>query len=192
MGNHQWWKVDVWVGLAARLWLGTWLQYAFLNTEKWKSRACFEHIWSVFIFNNSQWVFIYLPLPMEAEFLTHRLVFFNFYTQLLKSGMKNSGRISKHDISLVEKFLCIPMAMANGSSNSYETYFEIREVPIPSLTYNLGAMGKTTSKPPGRLAHQIFTMGGSPWLHTNCLMSSDPSCHFRIYVYCALSGGWPP
>ena len=93
------------------------------------------------------------------------LSFFNFYTQLLKSGMKNSGRISKHDISLVEKLLCIPMAMANGSSNSYETYFEIREAPIPSLTYNLGAMGKTTSKPPGQLAHQIFTMGGSLWLH---------------------------
>ena len=29
-----------------------------------------------------------LPLPMEAEFFTCRLVFFNFYTQLLKSGIK--------------------------------------------------------------------------------------------------------
>ena len=51
------------------------------------------------------------------------LSFFNFYTQLLKSGMKNSGRISKHDISLVEKLIFIPLEMANGSSNSYETYF---------------------------------------------------------------------
>ena len=35
----------------------------------------------------------------------------------------------------------------------------------------LGAMGKTTSEPPGRLTHQIFTMGGSPWRHTNCILS---------------------
>ena len=31
-------------------------------------------------------------------------------------------------------------------------------------------MGETTSEPPGRLAHQLFTTGGSPWLHTNCLL----------------------
>ena len=48
----------------------------FLECRKWKSRACFKHIWSVFIFNNSQWVFMCLNLPIEAEFLTHRLVFF--------------------------------------------------------------------------------------------------------------------
>ena len=73
-------------------------------------------------------------VPTLSEFLTCRLVFFNFYTQLWKSGMKNSGRISKHNISLVEKLIFIPLEMANASSNSYETYFEIRGVPIPSLT----------------------------------------------------------
>ena len=69
---------------------------------------------------------------MEAEFLTCTidLPFFNFYTQLSKSGMKNIGRISKHDIGLVEKFL----ELANGLSNSCEAYFEVREVSIPSLT----------------------------------------------------------
>ena len=35
------------------------------------------------------------------------LSFFNFYTQLLKSEMKNSGSINKHDISLVEKLIFI-------------------------------------------------------------------------------------
>ena len=79
MGSHPWWKVDVWLGPVPRFWLGTWLWYAFLNPEKQKSRAwCFEHIWSVFIFNNSQWVFMCLPLPMQAEFLTHRPLFFQF------------------------------------------------------------------------------------------------------------------
>ena len=65
--------------------------------RKKESGACFKHIWSVFIFNNSQWVFMCLSLPMEAEFLTCSLVFLQFYTQLLKSRMKNSGRISKHN-----------------------------------------------------------------------------------------------
>ena len=62
------------------------------------------------------------------------LSFSKISPQFLKSGMKNSGRISKHDISLVVKLICIPLEMANGLSNSCETYFEICEVPIPSLT----------------------------------------------------------
>ena len=52
--------------------------------EKWKSRACFEHIWSIFIFNNSQWVFMCLPLPMEAQFFTCRLLFFQFWHPTLE------------------------------------------------------------------------------------------------------------
>ena len=36
---------------------------------------------------------------------------------------------------------------------------------------HIGATCQAMSEPPGRLTHQLFTTGGSLWLHTNCLMT---------------------
>ena len=38
---------------------------------------------------------------------------------------------------------------------------------------HIKATCQATSEPPGRLTHQLFTTGGSLWLHTNCLLAPD-------------------
>ena len=125
MGSHPWWKVDVQVGLAGHLWL--W--HAFLNAEKWKSRACFEHIWSIFIFNNSQQVFMCLPLPMEAKFLTPRLVFFQFFTPNSWKVRWRTVEASASTISAWWTSWLLSLEMANGLSNSYETFLTLEKFP---------------------------------------------------------------
>ena len=206
MGSHPWWKVDVQVGLAAHLWLGMWLWYAFLNVEKWKFRACFEHIWSIFIFNNSQWVFMCLPLPMEAKFLTPRLVFFQFFTP---NSWKVRWRTVEASASMIsawwKSWFLFPWRWPMAWAIHMKLFLTLEKFPYhlwhrvtqdeerltllgwgrffhgtASLSAcsehqwhrlsTLGAMGKTTSEPPGHLTHQLFTTGGSLWLHTNCLM----------------------
>ena len=55
---------------------------------------------------HNEYLFAYL-YEWKQNSLPIDLSFFNFYTQLLKSGMMNSGRISKHNITLVEWLIFI-------------------------------------------------------------------------------------
>ena len=95
---------------------------------------------------------------------SHPLPYFTYYVALMYYHTSSGSGVHRAWFLIFGYFLSLLSKIA--SANVHEHRHDWSQFLHPTL----GAMGKTTSKPSGWLAHQLFTMGGSPWLHTNCLM----------------------
>ena len=102
---------------------------------------------------------------------SHPLPYFTYYVALMYCHT-SSGNASESGAHCA-RFLIFGYFLSLLSEIASAIVHEPRRDWFQFLHPTLGAMGKTTSEPPGRLAHQLFTTGGSPWLHTNCLINES-------------------